>query len=69
VLHAGGGSFKSQMKKADSSGALHALIIGEDEVRANEVAFKFLRKDAEQVRVKRSQMKQTLSEAVAQQKG
>jgi len=69
VLHAGGGSFKSQMKKADSSGALHALIVGEDELRANEVAFKFLRKDAEQLRVRRDQLKQTLSEALAQQKG
>jgi len=69
VLHAGGGSFKSQMKKADSSGALHALIVGEDELRANAVAFKFLRKDAEQLRVKRGLLKQTLSEALAQQKG
>ncbi len=69
VLHAGGGSFKSQMKKADSSGALYALIVGEDELRANEVAFKFLRKDAEQLRVQRGQLKQTLSEALAQQKG
>jgi histidyl-tRNA synthetase len=69
VLHAGGGSFKSQMKKADSSGALHALIVGEDELRLNEVAFKFLRKDAEQLRVKRGLLKQTLSEALAQQKG
>jgi histidyl-tRNA synthetase len=69
VLHAGGGSFKSQMKKADASGALHALIVGEDELRANEVAFKFLRKDAEQLRVKRDRLKQTLSEALAQQKG
>ena len=34
VLHAGGGSFKSQMKKADGSGAWLALIVGEDEVRA-----------------------------------
>jgi histidyl-tRNA synthetase len=56
VLHAGGGSFKSQMKKADSSGALYALIIGEDELRANEVSFKFLRKDEEQVRVKRDRL-------------
>jgi histidyl-tRNA synthetase len=69
VLHAGGGSFKSQMKKADSSGALYALIVGEDELRVNEVAFKFLRKDAEQLRVNRGQLKQTLSEALAQQKG
>src|SRR4051812_4658054 len=30
VLHCGGGSFKSQMKKADSSGARYAGIIGDD---------------------------------------
>jgi histidyl-tRNA synthetase len=69
VLHAGGGSFKSQMKKADSSGALYALIVGEDELRANEVAFKFLREDAEQLRVKRDRLKQTLGEALSQPKG
>jgi histidyl-tRNA synthetase len=56
VLHAGGGSFKSQMKKADASGALNALIIGEDELRANEVSFKFLRKNEEQLRMKRDRL-------------
>ena len=30
-LHAGGGSFKSQMKKADRSGARYAAILGDDE--------------------------------------
>ena len=36
VLHrtAGGGSFKSQMKRADASGAAFAVIIGEDEAAA-----------------------------------
>lgn len=40
ALHAGGGSFKSQMKKADRSLAPFALIIGEDEVQAAEVTLK-----------------------------
>ncbi|HEX6268220.1 MAG TPA: histidine--tRNA ligase [Burkholderiales bacterium] len=53
VLHAGGGSFKSQMKKADGSGARYALIIGEDELGAGEVSVKPLRTDQPQVRVKR----------------
>jgi len=53
VLHAGGGSFKSQMKKADASGAWAALIVGEDEIRAQEVSVKALRKNAEQQRVAR----------------
>ena len=32
VLNAGGGSFKSQMKRADVSGARYAVLIGDDEV-------------------------------------
>ncbi len=43
VLHAGGGSFKSQMKKADKSGAELALIWGEDEVASGSVSVKPLR--------------------------
>jgi histidyl-tRNA synthetase len=47
VLHcatpAGAGSFKSQMKKADGSGAAFAVIIGEDEVAKDVVAVKSLR--------------------------
>ncbi len=38
-----GGSFKSQMKKADASGAGFALILGEDEVSARKVTVKPLR--------------------------
>jgi histidyl-tRNA synthetase len=40
---AGAGSFKSQMKKADGSGAAFAVIIGEDEVANDVVAVKSLR--------------------------
>lgn len=42
-LHCGGGSFKSQMKKADASGAPLALIVGDDETAANAVSVKPLR--------------------------
>lgn len=49
VVHNGGGSFKSQMKKADKSGARFALIIGEDEVASQQVAIKDLRGDSEQI--------------------
>ena len=49
VLHAGGGSFKSQMKKADASGARLALIVGDDEAAAGTVAIKTLRDGGEQV--------------------
>ena len=46
--HCGGGSFKSQMKKADKSNADYALIIGEDEAAAGQVTVKSLRADVEQ---------------------
>ncbi len=48
VLHCGGGSFKSQMKRADSSGARYALIIGDDEVAQHTVSLKTLREQREQ---------------------
>lgn len=47
VQHAGGaegaGSMKSQFKKADASGARHALIFGEDELARGQVTVKALR--------------------------
>jgi histidyl-tRNA synthetase len=51
VVNAGGGSFKSQMKKADASGAAFALIIGDDEVANGRVAVKPLRGGGDQVAV------------------
>jgi histidyl-tRNA synthetase len=48
VVHAGGGSFKSQMKKADASGARYALIVGDDEAAAGVVGVKPLRQTGEQ---------------------
>jgi histidyl-tRNA synthetase len=40
VLHAGGGSFKSQLKKADVSGARFTIILGENELASGQVALK-----------------------------
>ncbi|PYC28302.1 histidine--tRNA ligase [Pseudomonas alcaligenes] len=48
LVNAGGGSFKSQFKKADKSGARFALILGEDELAARVVGCKPLRDDTEQ---------------------
>ena len=50
LLHCGGGSFKSQMKKADASGAAVAVVIGDDEAQADEVSVKPMQ-GGEQVRV------------------
>ncbi len=52
VLHAGGGSFKSQMKKADKSNARYAAILGDDEAALDEVSLKPLLQPGEQVRCK-----------------
>jgi len=48
VLSQCGGSFKSQLKKADRSGAVIALIVGEDEAAAGVVTIKFLREERPQ---------------------
>ena len=50
IHHCGGGGFKSQMKKADASGARYAIIIGDDEAERAEVSLKPLRDLGEQVR-------------------
>jgi len=51
LTHCGGGSFKSQMKKADASGAQLAVVIGDDEAAAGEVGLKPLRGPGGQQRV------------------
>ena len=48
LVNAGAGSFKSQFKKADKSGARFALILGEDELAGRVVGCKPLRDDSEQ---------------------
>ncbi|WP_326428721.1 histidine--tRNA ligase [Stutzerimonas frequens] len=48
LVNAGGGSFKSQFKKADKSGARYALILGDDELAGRVVGCKPLRDDSEQ---------------------
>ncbi|WP_229721997.1 histidine--tRNA ligase [Marinobacterium nitratireducens] len=60
-LHCGGGSFKSQMKKADRSGAAVALILGDNEVARGEVTLKPLRIDAEQQQLPRDRLAESLA--------
>jgi histidyl-tRNA synthetase len=48
VINCGGGSMKSQIKKADRSGARLALIIADDELANGVVTIKFLRDDRDQ---------------------
>ncbi len=51
LTHMGGGSFKSQFKRADASGAQLAVIVGDDEAAAHAVTLKPLRVEGEQQRV------------------
>jgi histidyl-tRNA synthetase len=50
-MNCGAGSFKSQMKRADRSGARYAVILGDDEVARGVAALKPMREDAEQAEV------------------
>jgi len=54
--HCGGGSFKSQIKRADKSGAKIALILGEDEAAAGTVGVRYLREDRPQEAVAQSDL-------------
>ena len=42
-MHAGGHGMKAQFRRADASGARHALVFGADEVARGEVGLKTLR--------------------------
>ncbi len=64
LLHCGGGSFKSQMKKADGSAAVCAAIIGDDEVAANAVMLKPLRGGGEQQRVGLADLQHKIRELI-----
>ena len=61
VVHAGGGSFKSQMKRADASGARFALIVGDEEAATDTVAVKPLRTAGDQVAVPAAEVAARLS--------
>ncbi|MFQ5982983.1 MAG: histidine--tRNA ligase [Woeseiaceae bacterium] len=55
-LNLGGGSFKSQLRRADRSGAAVALVLGDDEVAAKRVGLKPLRTDEDQVSVAQDEL-------------
>ncbi len=56
VVNCGAGSFKSQFKRADRSGASLALILGHDEVRDGLIGIKALRHEGEQVTLAQSEL-------------
>ena len=67
-MNCGGGSFKSQFKKADKSGARIALVLGEDEVNQKQIAVKYLREEREQEMVPWDQMFTLLKTALTESK-
>ena len=60
----GGGSFKSQFKKADKSGAEYAIILGDDEVSRGEVGLKPLRIDQAQQNLTQKELFGILTETI-----
>ena len=60
----GGGSFKSQFKKADKSGAEYAIILGDDEVSRGEVGLKPLRIDEAQQNLTQKELFGILTETI-----
>ena len=61
-INCGGGSFKSQFKKADKSGAEYAVIIGDDEAQQGLAALKTLRFEQEQITLSHTDLLQTLQQ-------
>ncbi len=66
ITHTAGGSFKSQFKKADKSGARLALILGDDELLEHKVSIKDLRNEREQIRIEQDTIAQFLADYLGQ---
>lgn len=64
MSHCGGGNFKKQMKRADKSGALVALVIGDEELAEGVVTVKPLRNNDEQQRIARNALAAFLAELI-----
>lgn len=65
VQHLGGGSFKSQFKRADKSGAGVALVFGETEVAEDRVTVKPLRGEGEQMSVPIKELETIMAQRLA----
>ena len=65
ISHCGGGSFKSQMKKADRSGARYAIVLGENELASDTVGLKPLRTEDEQRGIGRAELPTVLRDLLA----
>ncbi|MEX0729189.1 MAG: histidine--tRNA ligase [Aquisalimonadaceae bacterium] len=64
MTHCGDGSFKSQFKRADRSGARFALVLGDGEVDAGTIGIKDLRLGGDQIAVEQTDLAQWLDRAL-----
>lgn len=64
----GGGSFKSQFKRADRSGAEVALVLGDDELEKHCVGVKWLRRDRQQTSVAHDALALFLKDIIGEHK-
>ncbi|CAD5108048.1 histidine--tRNA ligase [Zestomonas carbonaria] len=65
-VNAGGGNFKTQLKKADKSAALFALVLGEDELARQVIGFKPLRGQGEQQEISQAALAEHLATSLSQ---
>ena len=61
-VNLGGGSFKTQMKRADKSNAEYALILGETEIAEQRIGLKALRSGEDQISVAWNELAATLAD-------
>lgn len=64
TMHCGGGSFKSQLRKADKSGADYALILGPDEVVGNTILIKPLREERDQYEISQNKLAEEITRLI-----
>jgi len=67
MLNAGGGNLKTQLKRADRSGASMAIILGEEELRAGQAAVKPLRVGGEQALIELDDLPAYIRRNISQQ--
>ena len=63
-VNCGDGSFKSQLKRADRSGASLALILGEDELAEARITVKYLRQERQQQTIPQTALTALLREEI-----
>jgi histidyl-tRNA synthetase len=69
VYHCGSAGLKSQLKRADRSGAQLALILGDDELNADTVTVKYLREKREQCSMARDSLAKFLEDEFENRSG